>query len=335
MDAEETDTPPFPALRPIEVIELGTSVAVAGAGRILRQLGLTVYRLQHDELDPAIASYYQRRKLSLSDRIETEHDHRTIVLADAASSASTLPAELTDDVVVRVTPLGEAAIDLQPADEISVAALAGLAHLTPRDIPLIDEQSQPPLAMPGRLVSNYAAIATAVAALAAVYSEADRRVDVDVSMLEVILPTLRREIAYYAYDGSVASRFMRVWRLAPWGVRPSRDGYFFVQVVEEHHWRGLVEMMGSPEWALDADLLDPIIRFERRAEVDAKVAEWIATVTNDDLVRMTTERNLPFAPVNYPRDLIRMPQIVHRGFVDRSAGDVDLSLPFHVRRSAA
>ena len=194
--------------------------------------------------------------------------------------------------------------------------MSGLAYLTPRDIPADQQTARPPLKMPGSLVSIYAGASAAAAALTALYGRENGHHGrlVDVSILESLIPTLRREIALFQYEGRVASRFMRVWRLAPWGVKRCYDGHVFLQVVERHHWEGLVDMMGAPQWADDPRYLDPDFRFEHRVDIEARMAPWLLTQAKAEFAWEAQRRGLPFAPVNVLADLPRIPQLYFRRF---------------------
>ena len=335
---------PFGELQKLRVIEVGDSAAIAAAGRILRQLGASVTVCADRRLPATTGEYLdeQKERAPFAAQDATDENLRPydVILdcvqpdADNHALRDTLDRlhERHEAVVTSVTPFGlTGPYAGRPANDHTIAAMSGLAHLTPRDVALRgDGLDQPPLPMPGNLVSNYAGVAAVVATLAGVYAQQRRARGqrADVSILETLLPTTRREIAYYAFDGSIASRFMRVWRLAPWGVKKCADGYFFVQVVEKHHWESLVEMMGSPAWALDPELNDSVVRYGRRAEVDAGVEAWIATQHTATLESEARERKLPFAPVLSPEDLGTLEQVRFRGFISGTAEHPVLGLPF-------
>lgn len=352
-------------LSDVRVVELGASHAVRAAGRILAQMGADV--LVADERGRVGDRYLDEGKrvrsfvwgeasesvglgAALSDLLagsdivldDFRPDHPS---ASRRRAVDDVAAARGDLVVTTITPYGLSGH--RRGDEASdavVAAFSGLAHLTPRDIVRSgDAWDQPPLPMPGRLVSTYGGLAATSATLAALRHRrlGGRGQHVDVSLLEALVPTLRRELALAHLEGEVASRFMRVWRLAPWGVKPCADGFVFVQVVERHHWLALVELMGSPTWALDADLLDPVTRFDRRAEIERLMAPWLAQQRKADLAEAAQSKGLPFAPVSEPSDLLQIPQVRHRAFVDTEATDsLRLRLPYLVtdttspRRSA-
>lgn len=324
------------ALAGVPVVEWGRGIAAAYAGRLLADFGANVTRIVEPEADGRDASreasaFFDAGKVTAALDPATVHGRAALLdvlrgaelMIDDHTPAERAALELDAQAVetahprlvqVTVTPFGQSGPyrDFRAGD-LEIAFLSGLAYLTPRDIPRGDD---PPLKMPGALVSVYAGASAAAAALTALHARADgqRVARVDVSMLEALIPTLRREIALFQYEGRVASRFMRVWRLAPWGVKRCLDGHVFLQVVEQHHWEGLVDMMGAPDWARDARYLDPEFRFEHRVEVEARLAPWLLSQPKAQFAWDAQRRGLPFAPVNEVADLPRIPQLHFRGF---------------------
>jgi crotonobetainyl-CoA:carnitine CoA-transferase CaiB-like acyl-CoA transferase len=131
---------------------------------------------------------------------------------------------------------------------------------------------------------------------------------------------------------------MRVWRLAPYGVKPCKDGFVFLQVVERYHWEGLVEMMGSPEWARDPRYLEPEYRFEHRRDIEARIAPWLLEQSRQAFAIEAQRRGVPFAPINELADLARIPQLHHRCFFRRVNGHESAAvvpgMPFRISRAA-
>jgi len=337
------------ALAGVRVVQWGDHVAAGYAGRMLVDFGARVTRVivppesvSHDTRNRAASPFFDAGKelapldvgrregrialleilrdadVLIDDRSPAERAHLDLAHA-------TIKEALPRLVQVSVTPFGLTGpyCDFRASD-LEIAFMSGLAYLTPRDIARSEKGGDPPLKMPGALVSIYAGASAAAAALTALYARADggRGALVDVSMLESLIPTLRREIALFQYEGRIASRFMRVWRLAPWGVKRCLDGHVFLQVVEKNHWEGLVDMMGGPEWARDCRYLDPDFRFEHRVDIEARLAPWLLTQRKALFAWEAQRRGLPFAPVNQVADLPRIPQLHARRFF-RTAQDVD------------
>jgi crotonobetainyl-CoA:carnitine CoA-transferase CaiB-like acyl-CoA transferase len=338
-------------LGPANVVEWGCGVAAAQAAKMLADSGMVVVRVldrnrptdPHRDQDPGVRAYFDRGKRCVELDSSTPEGRASLreLLVDAdvliedqrprdveamEMDFPRLSRSFPSLIVASITPFGWTGPyrDLRATDS-TIAFMAGLSWLMPRDVlKQGDGSGQPPLKMPGSLVSTYAGISAAGSVLAALRlrRRTARGHHVDVAVVETLIPTLRREIALYLYEDVVASRFMRVWRLAPYGVKRCRDGYVFLQVVEPHHWRGLSEMMGSPEWAMDPRYADGDYRYEHRQEIEEKMAPWLARQAKADLAWQAQQRSLPFAAVNVPRDLAHVPQLVSRGFFEPYADAV-------------
>ena len=329
-----------PCLRDVAVVEWGRGIAVAYAGRMLRDFGARVIRLITDPPDPhrtddsevrawldagkapssgapaqgSSADHY-RALLADADILVTDYGHDELAAHLEANSPLQVNARL---VTVCVTPFGlTGPYEGYRGGDLEIAFLSGLAYLTPRDIARPETGPlPPPLKMPSSLVSIYGGASAAAAALCGLLARGNHGPGavVDVSMLESLIPTLRREIALAAMEDRVASRFMRVWRLAPYGVKRCRDGHVFLQVVEQYHWEGLVDMMGHPAWALDPRYLEAEYRFAHRTDIEARLAPWLLEQDKADFAWEAQRRGVPFAAVNDPADVLRIPQLHHRRF---------------------
>ncbi len=331
-----------PSLAHVRVLEWGSGLAVGYCGKLLADFGAPVTRLRErgrenphrDGKRPTSALLDSGKRVLAVDW--TSESSREEALA-AIRLADIVIDERTEDeraaagfgtpwlreinpraVRVHITPFGQTGPYARfRGGDLEVSFLSGLAHLTPRDIARPqDGELPPPLKMPGSLPSFYAGASAAGAALTGLFesNRSGEGGDVDVSMLEALIPTLRREIALQHYNGETATRFMRVWRLAPYGVKPCEDGFVFLQVVEKYHWEGLVEMMGRPEWARDPRYLDPEYRFNHRHDIEARMAPWLLTQSKAQFAIEAQGRGVPFAPINEVGDLLRIPQLHARGF---------------------
>lgn len=320
----------------LQVLEWGGSVACAYAGKLLAEGGTRVVRIVRPDHEPPEISrnpwfdaFLNGGKSTLvlsqadpEQRKQVEEQllaSALLLVGEDDPSASGFEEEVARSRIAKVsiTPFGvEGPHSGCRAGDLELSGYSGLSYLTPRDItPVGDGREQPPLKMPGVLPSIYAGAAGAAACLTALMKpDLFKGRQLDVAAVETLIPTLRRELALYQYQSVVASRFMRVWQLAPWGVKPCKDGFVFVQVVEEHHWRGLVEMMGSPSWALDERYCDPNYRFEHRHYIEGQMAPWLLKITKGWFAWECQKRALPFAPVNTVADVARIPQLHFRKF---------------------
>jgi formyl-CoA transferase len=84
-------------------------------------------------------------------------------------------------------------------------------------------------------------------------------------------------------------------------------------------FRGLCEAMGRPELASDERYRSHRVRAERRAELNAIVGEWVAARSCDEVMAALgpAGADLPCARVARPDELLRDPQLLARGMIER------------------
>ena len=77
-----------------------------------------------------------------------------------------------------------------------------------------------------------------------------------------------------------------------------KDGYIFVGAPEGRQWRGLLELMGNPQWAREPRFRNrTVMNNEYADEVDGYVEDWLLRHTKSELLDMALEHRLPLAPV--------------------------------------
>src|ERR1051325_8857735 len=93
-----------------------------------------------------------------------------------------------------------------------------------------------------------------------------------------------------------------------------KDGWIYLCCVEEHQWRGFVEVMGNPEWAAEEIFADRVKRSENWEALKIFLEEWVSQQTVLDLYRKVQAKRVPFAPVSTMGDLLNSEHLKARGF---------------------
>jgi benzylsuccinate CoA-transferase BbsF subunit len=157
----------------------------------------------------------------------------------------------------------------------------------------------------------------AVALLAALDYRArtGRGQHIDLSQIECGVHFLSAEVLDYTVRGQVPGRMgNRSLRASPHGVFPvqGQDAWIAIACESEAHWRSLVEVMGSPDWALHPTYQTLAGRLAGQDELERCLAEWTRPQEGRALQQRLLAAGIP-SGVAYPAlDLFDDPQLVHR-----------------------
>ncbi len=138
---------------------------------------------------------------------------------------------------------------------------------------------------------------------------------IDLSQIECGVQFLAPQVLDFTVRGHVPQRMgNRSLRDAPHGVFPvgGQDAWIAIVCASDTQWQALVQLMGSPAWATDAQLASANGRLAQQDELERRLAEWTAPQAGDVLQRRLLEAGIP-AGVAYPMlDVFDDPQLVHR-----------------------
>ncbi len=212
-------------------------------------------------------------------------------------------------VSVSVLPFGAVGSKAHwDGEEINLIHAAGEGYLLPNGLSAELFPDRPPLKIHGHFAEMQGGIVAALGALAALLADgggaAGRRVEgqgVDVSIQDATLAVGAFAVQRYG-DGSLEHRVTRSFKYG--GVLECADGYVELLTLEERQWRGLVDLMERPTWALDPRLADPLERSRRGAEINAEIRAWARTHTTADLVTRAQRLGVPMAKYASPADVV-------------------------------
>lgn len=97
------------------------------------------------------------------------------------------------------------------------------------------------------------------------------------------------------------------------------ERWLAVSVATDEQWRGLVDALGAPAWAVDPDLRSYAARRDRHDELDAHLAAWAGQQDADAAAELLVARGVPASAARDPRSMYDHPQHRARGFYE----DVD------------
>ncbi len=106
---------------------------------------------------------------------------------------------------------------------------------------------------------------------------------------------------------------------APYDCFHARDGWVVVGTASNKLFRSLCEAIGHPELASDERFRSHRGRSARRTEINATVGDWIRERSCDEVLAALGPdgADVPCARVARPDELVRDPQLLARGMVER------------------
>jgi len=156
-----------------------------------------------------------------------------------------------------------------------------------------------PVKSPTFLADDLAGLHAALAALAALRhrDQTGEGQHIDVALLDAMLFQSTGYLTLAAM-GAPLPRLGNQFRVAaPANTYRTRDGSILAGVLLDAHWRRLADLLGRAELGTDPRYATALARIERRAEVDALLADWARERTNAEALAALRAASVPAAPV--------------------------------------
>ncbi|WP_084294038.1 CaiB/BaiF CoA-transferase family protein [Mycolicibacterium flavescens] len=150
-------------------------------------------------------------------------------------------------------------------------------------------------------------------------------VRIEAAMVDAALNVAGEQVVEYAATGTLLQRhgnrgptaapqnLYRTSELDEFG-RP--DDWVAIAVATDEQWAALVDALGDPAWVTD-ELVHVDGRRDHQDMIDARLTEWCAERTGDEIVETLWSAGVPVAKVMQPHRVGDLPQLVHRGFYER------------------
>ncbi|MGE0826301.1 MAG: CaiB/BaiF CoA transferase family protein [Candidatus Binatia bacterium] len=336
--------PPGP-LHGIRVIECGNMVSAAYAAKLMADLGADVIKVEDPQGDETRRRgpypgdvphpeksgtflYLNTNKLGVTLNLRTVKGQELLrrLVADADLLVHNYsPSEMPEVglsyealqqvnprlVLTSISPFGQTgpnrdlrAYDLNMWSAGGVVYLAGVSG----------RPDLPPLKTFGQQAGFQAGVNAAVGSLGALFARfrSGRGQHIDVSVQECLVAILENNYISWPYDHSIASRLG--FRLIPQDVFQCRDGYIYFLAIEDHQWKGAVELMGNPEWAAMDIFQDFPSRSANWDVLKTLLGEWMQDKSVQEVYHAAQARRVPFAPVSTVGDLLASKHLNARGF---------------------
>ncbi len=191
--------------------------------------------------------------------------------------------------------------------------VGGMGRETPYN-EITDSEAFPPLVDGGDQGDYLTGWTAATMALIAVFHRAVSGTGqlLDVSTMESVAAMTRMPIAALGYGQE--PKISREKANFPW-VMPCKDGHVsFAPFLLDHWWRAVVDMMGSPDWAVSEAFATTMGRVQNADVVEPLTVEWLMEHTKQEIYEMALVRNIACFPVNTMEEVLGSRQYASRGF---------------------
>ena len=207
--------------------------------------------------------------------------------------------------------------------DATVQAFAGVMGMTG------DPDGSPVRAGPlyGDLCAGMAGALGILAALAARERTGEGQ-HVDISMLDVQMSLINYHAVMHLVSGIPTPRTGNEMQLhVPYNSYRATDGWIFVAVTTDPHWKAFVEALNAPETGLENAALDAAAalrdetlttragRIAGRERINAALETIIATRRRDEWVGILAAAGLTVAPVNTLDEAVQDPQVRSRRMI--------------------
>jgi crotonobetainyl-CoA:carnitine CoA-transferase CaiB-like acyl-CoA transferase len=324
-----------PLLADVSVVELSRGVAAGYAGRLLATFGAETVLVEPPDGNPlrheppllppaneasALFAYLAAGKKSvicdpsapagraglftlLASADVFIHDLRVEERKALGLDEQTLKGRCPNLIDVSVLPFGAFGpkADWQ-AEEINLVHASGEGFLLPNGLTAELFPDRPPLKVYGHFAEYQGGVVAALGALSALVNrEPGGAESVDVSVQDAALAVGAFALQRFG-DGSLEHRSTRSFKYG--GVLECADGHVELLTLEDRQWRGLVELMGHPDWTRDPALSDPLERSHRGVEINRAIRAWARGQRTADLVTRAQALGVPMAKYASPAEVL-------------------------------
>ena len=349
----------------VTVVEMSRDVAAAYAGRLLATLGAETILVEPPEGSPlrreppflppshqasALFAYLACGKKSVvcdatsaAGRAELSallagadifvHDLNAAQRALLDLNEETISRRYPDLIDVSVLPFGAYGPKAGwQGEEINLIHASGEGFLLPNGLSVELFPDRPPLKIFGHFAEYQGGVVAALGALSALAGRERKGERVDVSVQDAALAVGAFALQRLG-DGSLEHRHTRSFKYG--GVLQCADGHVELLTLEDRQWRGLVELMGSPLWAVDPALSDSLERSRRGSEINQAIRAWARHQLTANVVARAQALGVPMAKYSSPAEVMADPHERERGLFEPvdipEAGRLPvLVAPYHV-----
>lgn len=216
-------------------------------------------------------------------------------------------------VMTSITPFGQSgpyrdykAYHLNSYHGSGVARV--LSSILPKETPI-------PVKGPGFLGDMDAGLCAATATMAALYGRlfSGDGQHIDISKQEALMALERVEMGMYANEGETKFSTVFMQQMVG-GLQRCKDGYVLITLGGDHHWEGLLKLLGDPEWSREERFQGEMGKYKCAEDINGYIADWIKDYTKEELYHRCQKLNCPIGMVTTVADLAASKQLESREF---------------------
>jgi crotonobetainyl-CoA:carnitine CoA-transferase CaiB-like acyl-CoA transferase len=293
-------------LRGINVVELGSRVAVTVCGRLLRDAGAAVTRLEGRELSGAeIAAAVGTADLVITSS-DAAHSHSDAIKQAARASGKVIVCDITAGG--QLGPYSR-----YPYSDFEMQALTGLMDTT-------GFADGPPTAIGLPFCEISAGIYAAVAATAAIRSYRARGVvqDIDVSLFDSATSALSTFLPHVFAGRNPRRLGNRHSSAAPWNAYRTSDGWILLCTSTQDQWNRLACLIGGSELT-DPCFGTPQGRLHHVEALDLLIEAWTSRRTTAECLGGCSDADIPVGPIVSMHEVPHEPNVRFRAAVDEAS----------------
>ena len=344
-------------LHGLTCVELSERGGAAYAGKLLRRLGADVTKVEPPEGDLLRRQGSRRHEAdgkTTTPAFDFFNDGKTTRICRGAAELHGLVAD-ADAFILDIEPRRYEAWGLNPESLDGLGARIVCA-ITPfgftgpyagyRGPELvtsafggmnvgIGEPGRPPLNMPFMQTAVQAGLTAAIAVIGDLVEVRDRGETTVVEISETdVWATIHAGTTMVSFLFSNRLRKREGRRVLgqpyPHSLFRCKDGWIALQASERHQYDQLIEMVGSPQWAIDRKFGNRMqMNNEHADEIDALLENWFRSRTRQEIFAECRRRKIPAAPVRNVSEARTDPDLVSRRAFETYTGatGVDVTVP--------
>ena len=262
-------------------------------------------------LDPTFATGRRIFQDLVKDVDVLIEDHVPGRMSELVLDYDTLAAANPGLVMVSITPFGqEGPYSRYNCHTLNLHHVS--AHSTQFFVARFDEPGREPVP-PGGYAGEYdSGLNAAIGVMGALFGRmlTGEGQYIDISKQEGLLGLERVDVCRFADGDSIIGRFgMQIG-----GLMACKDGFVILTMPQDHQWVGLVEAMGSPEWARKEEYATEMGRAKNHDDIQPRVEAWALQFTEDEIYRICQEHSVPLGPVRSTVEVFEWQQARERDF---------------------